>query len=351
MAPNVRTEAFLDLVLADMAGLAAAVMAAVGDRQGLVRALAEAGPMTADELGGLAGIHPRYAREWSCGMTAAGYLHHDAGSDRFSLPPEHIPVVAEEAGPRFVGGTLAMMVGMLGVIPRLEGAFRTGAGIPMEAYGEDVFRHGERDMAGVYRNRLVSEWIPAMPAVRERLEAGVSVADVGCGGGLAIVVLAKAFPRSRFVGYDVFPPNVGRATAAAADAGVGDRTRFVACDAAKGLAERHDLVFTFDVVHDATDPSALLHAIREALPSEGRYVILEPRSAEELDAHGRPIDVVRYLFSLLYCMSTSLATEGAALGTLGTPEGVMRRLCSEAGFRNFRAVPVGGIHALYEATA
>jgi hypothetical protein len=351
IAPSERTEAFLDLVLADMAGMAAVVMAGLGDRLGLFRALAGAGSLAAGEVAAVTGIHPRYAREWLCGMTAAGYLSHDAESDRFSLPPEHAPVVAQEAGPRFVGGTLAMTIGMLGVIPELEEAFRTGAGIPMEAYSEEVFRDGERDMAGVYTNRLLSEWIPAMPVVQERLEAGASVADVGCGGGLVLVLLATAFPRSHFVGYDVFEPNVTRAARSAATAGVADRCRFVRCDAAKGLSEPHDVVFTFDVVHDAADPAALLRAIRGSLPEGGRYVALEPRSPERLADHRRPIDVTRYLFSLLYCMSTSLANEGAALGTLGTPESVMRALCDEAGFRDCRRVPVGGIHALYEVTA
>jgi SAM-dependent methyltransferase len=351
MADDERTKAFLDLVVDDMAGLSAAIMAAIGDRLGIFGALAEAGPSTADEIAARAGLDPRYAREWLGGMTAAGYLHHDAKTGRFTLPPEHVPVLAEEAGPVFMGGTMASMIGALAVLPMLETAMRSGAGIPMDAYPEDTFRHMARDMAGIYTNRLVQEWIPAMPAVRERLEAGASVADVGCGGGVAVILLASAFPRSRFVGYDLFAPNVERATRAAAGSSVADRARFVACDAAEGLPEPHDIVFTFDVVHDAADPPRLVSAIHDSVTRDGRYVVMEPAAAEKLDDHTRPIDVTRYMSSLIYCMSTSLANGGAGLGTLGTPEPVMRELCLDAGFRQMRRVPVKGIHALYEATA
>jgi SAM-dependent methyltransferase len=344
-----RAEAFAGRVLADTTGFAVTLMAAMGDRLELFKHVA-AGPVTSAELAGRAGINERYAREWLACMARAHYLEYEPGSERFRMPPEHVPALAEEGGPLFFGGTHQMLLGMLEPLDLLEQAFRVGGGVPMSAYGPDTWDGMERDMAGIYESKLLRQWIPAMPDVRSMLESGVQVADIGCGRGRVLVILAKAFPESRYVGYDVFAPNVAAATARAEAAGVGDRVRFQAVDGASDLPEQFDLITTFDVVHDAADPPGLLSVIRRALRAGGRYVCMDVNCADKLEDNTGPMDTLRYGVSLLYCMTTSLGNGGAGLGAMGLPASKMRELCLAAAFSSFRQVPLeNSLHNLYEA--
>lgn len=331
-------EAFLGEVVEDMSGLTVTLMAALGDKLGLFKELATNGPATSDELSSRSGIHPRYAQEWLSTMMSARYLEYDPKVEQFALPPAHVRVLAEEEGPYFVGGTHQMLFGMLSVIGQLEKAFKSGEGIPMTAYDHDTWEGMERDMTGVYKAKLLDNWVPAIPEVQAMLERGVDVADVGCGSGRALTLLAEAYPNSHYVGYDVFQPVVERAKSNAELAGVADRVQFRTVDCSAGLPDKFDVIITFDVIHDVADPVGMLKAIRESLRPNGRYVCMEPASADLLQDNVGPLEALRYGFSLLYCMSTSLANNGAALGTLGLPETKMHDLCKEAGFENVRRV-------------
>jgi SAM-dependent methyltransferase len=190
-----------------------------------------------------------------------------------------------------------------------------------------------------------------MPQVQAMLDRGVSVADVGCGAGKVLILLAGAFPNSRYAGYDIYEPNVARATKRAEEANVAGRVRFDVANAIDSLPAQHDIITTFDVVHDAADPLGLLRSIRKALRPGGRYVALEPRSEERMEDNNDAFATLRYGFSLLYCMTTSLANGGLGLGALGMPESKMRALCKEAGFSDVRLVPLeGSFHNLFEIT-
>jgi 2-polyprenyl-3-methyl-5-hydroxy-6-metoxy-1,4-benzoquinol methylase len=286
------------------------------------------------------GIQERYAREWLGGMACAAYLTYDPSSGRFSLPPEHVPVLAQEGGPFFFGGAHQMAMEMLKVYDRLVQAFREGGGVPQEAYGEAVYEGTYRFTRGIFENSLVQEWIPAMPDVHAKLERGALVADVGCGRGLALIKLAEAFPNIRCVGYDVYGPNVERARAHAREAGVAERVRFEQQDVSGGLPQQFDLITTFDVVHDAVDPRGLLRSIRQGLREDGIYVNLDTNCADKLEENIGPLGAFFYGASLFYCMTTSLANGGEGLGTLGQPESKVRELCAEAGFSAVRRVPI-----------
>jgi SAM-dependent methyltransferase len=332
-----KLDAFMGKALTDLSGTTATVLAFLGDRLGLFRALADA-PATSDELAARAGVHERYAREWLRGMTAAGYV--EAEGDRFLLPAEQAQALAAEGGPFFLGGVQQELMGMLRPLDALTEAFRSGGGVPQSAYPADAWEGMRRFSQGWFENLLLQEWIPAAAETRQKLDAGARYADVGCGSGLAIVKLAHAFPRSEFVGYDAFAGQVERARAAAEAAGVGDRVRFEVRDVAAGVDETFDVISTFDVVHDAVDPAALLGGIRGALARDGIYLMLEMNSADDPADNVGPLATLFYGFSVIYCMTTSLAHGGAGLGTCGCPPAKVRELCAAAGFSRVERLPL-----------
>jgi SAM-dependent methyltransferase len=324
------------------------MLAALGDRLGLFKTLADSGPATSADLATRAGIDERYAREWLGGMTNAGYLGHDPATGRFTLPAEHVPALAEEGGPFFFGGAYEMLLALGTIYDPLTEAFRRGGGVPQAAYDPRFFEGMERFTAGWFNNLLLQEWLPAMPEVRARLEAGTELVDIGCGRGRALVRLAGAFPRSRFVGYDIFEPNVEAAQSCAVRAGVADRVRFEVRDAATPLTSPVDIITTFDVVHDAADPLGLLRSVRESLAPGGVYVCLDMNCSDHLQENDGPIGALFHGISTLYCMTTSLAQGGAGLGTLGLHERRLREYASVAGFGSVRLAFQDPFNKLYE---
>jgi SAM-dependent methyltransferase len=345
-----KMDAFVRKANDDLVGGYVAAMCRLGDALGLFRALAERGPATSAELAAGAEVDERYAREWLAAMACAGYLEHDAAGGRFTLPPEHAPVLAQEGGLQSLGGGYQLFTELLGMLDQVAGAFRHGGGVAQSAYPPSFWQAMERCSAPEKEHLLVPRWIPAMPDVQTQLERGAVVADVGCGHGRASIALARAYPRSRFVGYDQYGPAIARATANADAAGLADRVRFQALDAAQGIPEQYDVITTFDVVHDAVDPLGLLRAIRRALRPDGTYVLLDFSSAPTLEENAGSSGVFMYSVSLLHCMTVSLAQGGAGLGTAGLPEAKVRELCAEAGFRGLRRVPLEDT-ALYEVKA
>jgi SAM-dependent methyltransferase len=343
-------ERFALQAVEDFSGMMTVALCHLGDRLGLFRDLAENGPATADELAVRTRIHTRYAAEWLRGLAAPGYLDHDDRTGRYELSPEHAVVLAVEGSPAFLGGGYQLFGALLEPIERVARAFREGGGAGQEVYDADWWVGLERFTNCWFESFLLQEWVPAMPEVRERLEAGCDYADVGCGSGRALIKLAGAFPRSRFVGYDVFPAQVELARTNVAAAGLADRVRVEAADAVAGLPERYDVISTYDVVHDAVDPLGLLRGIRGSLAPDGVYVCLDINCADRHEDNEGPLAAIFYGFSVLYCMTTSLARDGAGLGACGLPEATARALCAEAGFSAFRRVPIENpFNNLYEA--
>jgi 2-polyprenyl-3-methyl-5-hydroxy-6-metoxy-1,4-benzoquinol methylase len=345
-------EAFAERVLGDYAGANAFFMAGIGDRLGLFKELAANGAATSDELAIRTRLEERYVREWLGGMAAAGYLDYDPATGRYALPADHVPVLAEEAGPFFFGSAFFDFSTNFGeTYRRLVDAFRDGGGVPQSEYGAEVAESIERFTAPWFEHMLVQQWLPLMPDTLAKLEEGATVCDVGCGRGRALGKLAAAFPRSRFVGYDVYEPAIQAARARVQDAGVADRVRLEVRDAAQGFGERFDVVTTFDVLHDSVDPRGILSAIRSALSSDGRYICLEINCADRPQDNLGPLGTVLYGLSLAYCLPVSLAEGGAGLGTLGLPESRLSELATEAGFSKIRRVPIDDpFNSVYELT-
>jgi len=347
---SARQEAFVGLIVGHLSGTLTTLLGVVGDRLGLFKNLAEAGPATPAELAARTQLQERYVREWLGGMATAGYLDYDAGSGRFTLPAEHIAALAQEGGPFFVGGMYQMLPALAGVLEGVVSAFRKGGGVPQSQYSELMWDGLERFTTTWFENLLIQQWIPAMPDLKSHLQRGADVADVGCGRGRGLIKLAQAFPRSRYIGYDNFGPTVARATANARDAGVSDRVRFEERDVSKGLPAQFDVITTFDVVHDAVDPLGLLQSIRKALRPGGVYVCLDINCSDKLEQNRNPLGAMFHGVSVFYCMTTSLANGGAGLGTLGFHEAKAHELCCKAGFSSIRRVPLENpFNNLYEA--
>lgn len=323
--------AFMEKALGDLSGAMTVGLCHLGDRLGLFKDLAANGPAGSRELADRLGLDERYVREWLRGLTAAGYLEEPAPG-RFLLPAEHAPALADESGPAFLGGVYQFVPAALAPYEHVAEAFRSGGGVAQDAYPDGLWDGMSRFTAGWFESVMVDDWLSTFPHVVERLERGIDVADVGCGAGRAPIVLAKAFPRSRFTGFDSFPGQVERARANAEEAGVADRVKFEQVDAARGIPGRYGLVTTFDVIHDAADPQRLLAAIRAAVEDDGDYLMLEINCADRPGDNVGPVASMYYGFSVFYCMTTSLANGGAALGTCGMPEAVVRELCTGAGF-------------------
>lgn len=339
-------EQFAGRALTDVAGAMATLLCIVGDRLGLFAAL-DAGAASAAELAARAGVNERYTLEWLRGLAAAGYLEQQ--EDRWILPPAHAPVLAREGGVAFLGGGYHELGGMLPALERVVESFRGGGGVPQAAYTDDAYVGMARFTAPWVDHGLLETWLPLLPQLRSRLENGIHWADVGCGAGHAVIRLAQEFPRSTFAGFDAFPAQIERARAAADAAGLADRISFEIADASDGLPGRWDVISTLDVVHDAVDPAALLAGIRRSLADDGTYLWLEINCADNHADNRGPLATVLYGFSLLYCMTTSLAHGGAGLGTCGCPPAVVEALGHEAGFGSVRELPIENpINRLYE---
>jgi len=344
-----KMQAFMGRLMSDMSGALVGFMCCLADRLGLFKDLAVNGPATSAELSARLGVDERYARELLRGLASAAYLEYAPSTGRFAVPPEHLPALAQEDGPLFMGGGFQLLSGLLGPLDRIEQAFRDGEGVPQDTYGEDLRRGMERMSAGWFENLLVQQWVPSMPTVHARLLAGADVADIGCGSGRALIKLAEAFPASRYVGFDQFGPAIARATANADHAGVADRVRFEQRDVGDGLPGQYDVVTTFHVLHDVHEPLAALRAIRRALRPNGAYMLTENQCSSRVEENAGPAATILYGTSVFYCTPLARAGGADALGGMGLTEPVLRELCAEAGFKSVRRLPLENpFSALYE---
>lgn len=344
-----KVEAFAGKMLGDAAGTMAIAMASIGDELGLFKSLAANGPATSAELAARTNTNERYVREWLAALTSAEYLIYDPATERFTLSAEHALVLAQEGGPVFLGGGAQQVIGMLATRNGVVEAFRHGGGVANGAFDPSVWDGLARISAPWIENQLVQNWLPLMPEVQARLERGVTLADVGTGYGQAVIRLARAFPASRFVGYDINERSIARARSEAERFGVGDQVHFVQLDATTDLPEQYDLITTFDVIHDTASPLRTLRVIRRALKPDGIYVCQEPKSFAHLEENIGPVSTLLYGVSVLFCMTQSLAAHGEGLGTFGLPEPRLRELATEAGFGSLRQVPIEDLlNSLYE---
>ncbi|GGK76573.1 hypothetical protein GCM10012284_08180 [Mangrovihabitans endophyticus] len=330
--------AFGQTVLDHLGGAMTSLLVALGLRLGLLGALA-AGPATSAELAAGTGLAERYVREWLWGLHSAGYLRLDAPAGRFTLPAEHAAVLGAPDSPMSMSAGFQLVPAMAGMLDEVAAAFRAGSGIGPEGFPESMYEAMEQMSATWLDALLVDQWLPSVDGLVERLRRGARVADVGSGSGRAVLAMARRFPASEFIGYDVYARNVARASELASGAGMADRVRFREADAAGDLTGPLDLITMFATLHDAPDPYALLGAARAALKPDGVLLIQESAAATPGENTG-PAGQILYATSVLHCVPAALAAGGPALGTLGLPYETLAALAGKAGFGHVHEVPV-----------
>lgn len=339
-------------LVSDYNAATASALIYIGDRNGLFTAMDGAGPLTPEDLAGRTGQSPRYLREWLSAMACSGYVEYDPDTERFTLPPEQAFCLANPDSPAYFSGLFEMLPTWYGNAPKVADAFKTGTGVPQREYGEEFWHGFERFTRAQFLNHLVQDWIAGVEGLDARLRAGARVADVGSGNGQAILILAREYPSSTFVGYDSYALAVENARARAADAGVDGRVRYELRDVAEGIPGRYDLITVFDTVHDMVDPVGSLAAIREALTPDGVLLWTEFNVSGDLAENlANPINLAKFTYSAstLYCMTTSLAEGGAGIGTCMGPHKA-EDLAREAGFGSFHRLPIEDpFTAVYEA--
>jgi SAM-dependent methyltransferase len=343
-----KLEAFLGKVVTDFGAALSSQLVYIGQRLGLYKGLADAGPSTPSELAARTGTQERYVREWLINQAAGGYVEYDGGDGRFRLSPEQAAALADEESPAFVGGGFYLVKAMANATPRITDAFRQGGGILWGDHDPDLFVGVERFFRPGYRAHLVAEWIPALTGIDEKLKTGGSVADVGCGHGASTIIMAKAYPNSRFHGFDNHAPSIEHARREAEEAGVADRVTFAAAPAAELPEGPYDLVCFFDCLHDMGDPAGAARRAAEVLAEGGSAMIVEPmagnRVEENLNIIGRTFSAA----STLCCTANSLALGGPALGAVATDD-ALGEVVIGAGFKAFRRAAETPFNRVFEA--
>jgi SAM-dependent methyltransferase len=326
-----------------------AALVVIGDKLGLYKGLNSGGPQTPAELANRTGTAERYVREWLASQAAGGYVTLDASTGRYRLTEEQAFTLADEKSPAFLPGAFQLALAATKAVPKLIEAFRTGEGMGWHEHDHELFHGTERFFRPGYAAHLVSEWIPALSGVDARLKAGARVADVGCGHGASTVLMAQAYPKSTFAGFDYHEGSIQTARARAREAGVTDRVNFEVAAAKDYPGSGYDLVTFFDCLHDMGDPVGASRHVRSTLAADGSWMIVEPFANDRVEDNLNPIGRVFYSASTLLCTPASLSQEvGLALGAQAG-EARMRQVVTSGGFSRFRRATETPFNLIYEA--
>ncbi len=345
---NEKLNAFVGRFVGDLGAAVHAGMAVIGDKLGLYKALA-GGPLNSAELAAKTNTDERYVREWLASQAAGGYITYDEKTRKFSLSEEQAFTMANEDSPAYFPGAFQLALGSLAAVDRIAESFRSGAGMGWHEHNEAVFHGCDKFFRPGYAANLVSSWIPSLNGVKEKLERGARVADVGCGKGASTVLLAKAFPKSTFFGFDYHDKSIEAARASARNEGVADRVTFEVGKAKEFPGTGYDLVAVFDCLHDMGDPLGASTHVRRALNHDGTWMIVEPFAKDDLKDNLNPVGRMYYSFSTLLCTPCSRSQEvGMCLGAQ-SGEKRIREVVTSAGFNHFRRATETPFNVVYEA--
>ena len=340
----------LNQFVADFGASLHAGMAVIGEELGLYRAMAKAGhPVTPSELAQLTDTNERYVREWLCSQAAGGYVSFDSKTERYFLSEEQAFTLADQKSPAYLPGAFVLAISALQAVPKISERFRTGEGFGWHEHDPGLFAGTELFFRPGYAANLVTSWIPALSSVEEKLKSGAKVADVGCGLGASTVLMAQAYPRSKFLGFDYHDRSIEMARERAAEGGVADRVRFEVAKAKDFPGDNYDFVTFFDCLHDMGDPVGAAAHVREALAPDGTWMIVEPFANDRVQDNLNPVGRIYYSASTLLCTPASLSQEvGLALGAQAG-EARLRQIVTDAGFKHFRRATETPFNLVFEA--
>jgi SAM-dependent methyltransferase len=340
---------FMGQALGEMGAAINTALVILGDRLGLYKAMAGAGPMTAAELAKKTGTAERYVREWLSAQAAGGYVTYDAATLKFTLPDEQAFALAVEGSPAFIPGAYQVIASVIMDEPKIREAFKSGVGVGWHEHNCNLFEGTERFFRPGYAAHLIRQWIPALEGVNAKLEAGGTVADVGCGYGASTILMAQAYPKSKFFGFDYHAPSLEWARAQAAKAGVSDRVTFATASSKAFPGKDYDLVAFFDCLHDMGDPVGASGHVRQSLKPDGTWMIVEPFANDRLEDNLNPIGRMFYSASTMICTPASLSQEvGLGLGAQAG-EARLRDVVTKGGFTRFRRATETPFNLILEA--
>jgi SAM-dependent methyltransferase len=346
-----KLQAFLDRAFTDLAACYGGVMVTLGDRLGLYRALAAAGPLTSAELAERTGCAERYVREWLGSQVAADYVEYDPAAQTYELPAEHAAVLADPDSPTLLTPAFNVPASMWIDEERAVSAFRTGEGVPWGAHDDRLFCGVAAFYQNAYAGSLVPQWLPALDGVVESLERGAKVADVGCGHGHSTVLMADAFPSSTFFGIDPHEASIEAAVENAEAAGVSDRVSFAVGTAADVPELGFDLICFFDALHDMGDPVGAARRARSALAEGGTVMLVEPSAGNRLEDNQGPIGRLYYSASTTLCCAHALSDGGRRVLGAQAGEARLADVFAEAGFTHWRLADKTPFNLVLEARA
>jgi SAM-dependent methyltransferase len=340
---------FVMKAVGEMGAAMNAALIIVGDKLGLYKAMAGAGSMTSAELAEKTKTTERYVREWLCAQAAGGFVTYDAATGKFTLPPEQAMALADEQSPVFLPGFFQAVSACIKDEPKISEAFRTGKGVGWHEHDAELFVGTERFFRPNYRAHLLSEWIPALGDIEAKLKAGARVADVGCGLGTSTILMAQAYPKSSFAGFDYHPKSIEMARQAAAKADVSNHVKFEVAKAKDYPGKNYQLVAFFDCLHDMGDPEGAARHVLESLDPNGAWMIVEPFAHDKLEDNLNPIGRIFYGASTMLCTPASLSQEvGLGLGAQAG-EGRMAKILKAAGFTRVRRAAETPFNIVLEA--
>ena len=339
---------FMGKMVGDMGAAVGTALVVIGDRLGLYKTLAALGPLTSQQLADQTGTAERYVREWLAAQAASGYIEHHSETNQFSMTPEQAAVFADENSPAYVCGGFYSIASIIVDEPKVTDAFQTGHGIAWGDRHACLFCGVAKFFRPGYRVHLISSWIPSLNGVKEKLEGGAKVADVGCGHGHSTLIMAEAFPNTQFVGFDIHAPSIEEAERMSKEMGL-TNVRFEVASAKTYPGNQYDLVTFFDCLHDMGDPQGAAAHVKKSLDNDGTWLIVEPFAHDNLEDNLNPIGRVYYGFSTTVCTPASLSQEvGTALGTQAG-ETRIKEVVTAGGFTHFRRATETPLNLILEA--
>ena len=341
--------AFMGKLVGDLGAMTSIGPMLIGEKLGLYKALATKGPMSPGDLAKATNTNERYVREWLCSQAASGFVEYDAASGNFSMTEEKAAALAFEGSPVYFVGAVEVALAMIKSEPRILEAFKSGDGVGWHEHDKCLFRGTERFFRPGYMRHLLAEWIPAFSGMKEKLEHGARVADVGCGHGASTILMAQAFPKSHFYGFDYHEPSIEQAKHAAKEAGVADRTTFEVASAKNYPGKDYTMVAFFDCLHDMGDPAGAAKHVHSTLAEDGAWMVVEPFAGDKIEDNLNPIGRVFYSASTFLCTPASKSQEvGLALGAQAG-EARLKKVIEEGGFKHVRRAAETPFNLVLEA--